>query len=83
MEEGQHKYFSSILGDQGRYEQILLNFLSNSLKFTNQGGKVIVQLQVKTLKKIKEEAYNSFIIKVIDNGSGISEEGLKNLFVDF
>jgi len=27
--------------------------------------------------------YNTFAIKIIDNGEGISEEGLKKLFVDF
>lgn len=27
--------------------------------------------------------FNQFEIKIIDNGMGISKEGLKNLFVDF
>ena len=27
--------------------------------------------------------YNEFVIEISDNGSGISKEGLKNLFIDF
>ena len=27
--------------------------------------------------------YNQFSIKIIDNGEGISKEGIKKLFVDF
>ena len=36
----------SIYGDERRYLQILLNFLSNSLKFTNKGGTVTVMINI-------------------------------------
>lgn len=35
-----------IYGDEGRYKQIFLNFLSNSLKFTNKKGKIIVEVKI-------------------------------------
>lgn len=36
------KYLMAIQGDKRRFMQILLNFLSNSLKFTTKGGCVSV-----------------------------------------
>ena len=35
-----------IHGDKRRYLQIFLNFLSNSLKFTNKEGRVTVALKI-------------------------------------
>jgi signal transduction histidine kinase len=35
-----------IIGDERRISQILINFISNSLKFTNENGFVKVQLKV-------------------------------------
>jgi signal transduction histidine kinase len=38
--------FSIINGDERRYQQFLLNFLNNSLKFTNDGGMIQICLQM-------------------------------------
>jgi signal transduction histidine kinase len=43
------KYFKSIYGDSYRYLQILLNFMSNAVKFTPLKGKI----QIKTVLKDK------------------------------
>jgi len=40
------KYFEELYGDENRFEQILLNFLSNALKFTNPDGKVDVAIEL-------------------------------------
>jgi len=43
--------FKEIYGDQNRFEQIFVNFVSNALKFTNEQGKVEVRLVSQSLTK--------------------------------
>ena len=62
--------------DERRLKQILVNLLSNSVKFTPAGGKL--GLQVKGSLKEK-----SVMFIVWDNGIGISENDLKRLFKPF
>lgn len=54
--------------------QILGNLISNSIKFTPQGGKVEVFLDMEILENEK-----SLILKVKDNGVGISDEKIKDI----
>jgi signal transduction histidine kinase len=39
-------YLMEISGDDNRYLQILLNFLSNAIKFTNSSGKIIIETRI-------------------------------------
>lgn len=65
-------------GDPLRTKQILINLVNNALKFTSEGGITIsIELQEKASKK------TSILIKVIDTGIGISEEGQQKLFKSF
>jgi signal transduction histidine kinase/DNA-binding response OmpR family regulator len=65
-------------GDIGRIRQVLLNFTSNAIKFTENGS---VTLNV-TLKEDKEE-HALIHFSVDDTGIGINEEVLKGLFAPF
>ncbi|HAT8179243.1 TPA: PAS domain S-box protein [Legionella pneumophila] len=61
--------------DPSKLKQVLYNYISNSLKFTPDGGKISIHAI--------PEANNSFRIEVQDNGIGIHTEDLKHLFVEF
>lgn len=67
-----------ILGDSTKVQQILLNLLHNSIKFTENGA---ITLNV----SIDFEDERSLILKfsVIDTGIGITEEQLQKLFKPF
>jgi hypothetical protein len=43
----QSKFFTNLYGDERRYLQILVNFLSNSLKFSPRNSSITVALDVK------------------------------------
>lgn len=60
--------------DELKCKQIILNLLSNALKFTKEGCKVNVEA-------IKEEG--SVCISVLDNGIGIKEHDLDKIFNEF
>ncbi|MDD5361888.1 MAG: PAS domain-containing sensor histidine kinase [Ignavibacteria bacterium] len=60
-----------IWADQNMTTSILQNLISNSLKFTNSGGTIVVQMQ-----KTNTGYYE---ISVLDNGIGISPENIKKL----
>jgi CheY-like chemotaxis protein len=66
--------------DSARLRQILLNLLSNSVKFTDT-GEVTLLLQVKHIEKARKQVTCHFCIK--DTGIGIKEIDLKRLFEPF
>ena len=69
----------SYIGSRTKLQQILVNFLNNSVKFTPKGGSVT--LQVLENESGEEKASLSFIIS--DTGVGISKDFLPKLFKPF
>jgi len=45
IEKDFEPFFHNIHGDEGRFNQILLNFLSNAFKFTPLNGKISIKIQ--------------------------------------
>jgi signal transduction histidine kinase/ActR/RegA family two-component response regulator len=64
-----------VLADRQRLKQVLLNLLSNGVKYNRQGGIVSISLQ--------EVPGGRLRIKVADTGPGISTEAMKRLFMPF
>jgi len=65
-------------GDSGRIRQVLLNLVSNAVKFTEQGS-VLVQV----LPAGKERAGDKVRFEVKDTGIGIPSESMGRLFSSF
>ncbi|MCH8473661.1 MAG: response regulator [Opitutales bacterium] len=69
---------SLTLGDPGRISQIMNNFLSNALKFTEE-GEIGITLKVQK----QQEEFVRLRFEVSDTGIGISKEYQQYLFEDY
>ncbi|HAC44435.1 MAG TPA: hypothetical protein DCF65_00045 [Chloroflexi bacterium] len=63
-----------ILADEGKLRQMILNLVSNAIKFTSEGGSVAIKA-VRVVDRME--------IAVSDTGVGIAEEDLQRLFKEF
>jgi signal transduction histidine kinase/ActR/RegA family two-component response regulator len=64
-----------VFADRQRLQQILLNLLSNGVKYNRVGGTVAVSCEMRGATHLR--------IKVADTGYGISQEQLSRLFTPF
>lgn len=63
-----------VYADKSDIERVVLNILSNSIKYTPDSGKISIYVGF---------VYNDAYIKVLDNGIGIPEEDLSRIFERF
>ena len=70
------KYIPMITGDRERIEQVLINVLSNSIKYTPDGGEINVIASY-------QKSSDHITIKVTDNGIGIPNEDTTHIFDRF
>jgi CheY-like chemotaxis protein len=68
----------SLVGDSLRLRQVLMNLLTNAIKFTDKGG---VTLEVEVESACAREAWLRFT--VVDTGIGISPEDQDRIFAPF
>ena len=64
----------TFFSDKRRIKQVLMNLVSNSVKFTDQGS---LKIAAKILKNEKVE------VRVTDTGIGIKKENMNKLFLPF
>ena len=63
-----------VLADKEKINQVLVNLISNSIKYGKEGGSIII--------KIEKKEKNS-LIHVVDDGIGISSENISRVFERF
>ena len=61
-----------VTGDSNMIATIIRNLLTNAVKFTPMNGKVSLN--------VESSENNSFLIRIVDKGTGMSNEQVRNLF---
>jgi len=78
---------TQIIGDSIRLEQILINLISNALKFTNNNGDVFISVnkvkEVYDLEKNTDFSSIELIFSISDSGIGICKNNINKLFIPF
>lgn len=69
-----------VMADKLHIHQIVLNIVSNSLKYTEPGGKIDITIRQ---KPCFNSGYGNYEIEVADTGIGMSEQFLKHIFENF
>ncbi len=69
-----------IITDKLRLNQVLLNIISNAVKFTPVGGMINIRV---TEKACTKEGYATYSFSIKDNGIGISKEFQEHIFDSF
>lgn len=64
-----------VLADQERFAQVLLNLLTNAVKYTPPGGAISISWATRSDKRVR--------VEVRDTGPGIPKEKISRLFVPF
>lgn len=65
---------TKVYADKDSIEQVIMNIVSNSIKYTPDGGTIMVYVGT---------VNNSAYIKIVDNGMGIPEKDLQRIFERF
>ncbi|GHS97511.1 hypothetical protein AGMMS50276_17680 [Synergistales bacterium] len=69
---------SRLIGDEARTRQVLLNILSNAVKYTHEGH---ILFKASGVKRDSDKITLTFTVS--DTGIGIKTDDMKNLFDDF
>ncbi len=64
-----------VLADLRGSKQIMLNLLSNAVKFSHTNGKILI--------RVSKQNRSTALFEVIDNGIGIDNDQIENIFSEF
>jgi PAS domain S-box-containing protein len=70
---------NNLIGDALRIRQIILNFLTNAVKFTDSGGYVFLNVSLQELKPTSTR----LLFSIEDTGIGIPQDKLSHVFGKF
>jgi signal transduction histidine kinase len=72
-----------VMADYHRFKQVLINLMSNAVKFNRDGGRITVWCGPAGLAAAAREGNGKVRVAVTDTGQGIPDELLDRVFVPF
>ena len=78
--DSQDVVHEDIITDKLRLNQVLLNLVSNAIKFTPAGGTISIRVSEKPCEM---KQYTTYEFRIKDNGIGMSKEFQKEIFDSF
>ena len=69
---------NELYGDETRFRQVLINVLSNAVKYTEKG-----HVSFTVIGNIVDDDTINLTVEVMDSGKGIKQEDIEKLFGDF
>lgn len=76
-------HLPSLMVDERRIRQVLINLLNNAVKFTPEGGSILLEVNIEPTDPPSQIVPNFIRFSITDTGIGISPEDLSNLFQPF
>lgn len=73
----------NLIGDELHLCQVFVNILSNAVKFTQDGGYIIFNVQELSEEKRNMDNKVYYKFQIIDNGVGMNKEFLNNIWEEF
>ena len=71
----------AVLGDEDRLVQVVVNLVSNAIKFSPEGGEI--EVEAETVEKSENEPRRLVEIAVSDRGRGVPQEMREKIFERF
>lgn len=78
-----HPSVADMIGDRRAVQQILINLVSNAIKFTDRGGCVTIDIMPEQIKRSFSGVTPRLIISVSDTGIGLEQDEIKRLCQPF
>ncbi|MBP0957427.1 MAG: relaxase/mobilization nuclease domain-containing protein [Oscillospiraceae bacterium] len=72
-----HNIPRGIIGDEVRIRQVIVNLMTNAIKYTEKGSVTL------TVSQSKQDYGINLLVSVADTGIGITEENIEKLFTSF
>jgi len=72
-----------VVCDEFRIRQVIQNFLSNAIKFSPEGKKILISIENSVLGTGNQKTSPAALVSIIDQGVGVPESELETIFGKF